>query len=804
MSQFNIYSKPLRITNNTGELKKLRIEKLKYDYALVVKKKPTNSKNNANLGKIYTSIGNNNTNIGKNYTNIGKSYTNLRKKYTNLGKNNTNIGKNNTNLGKNNTNLRKKYTNIGKNNNIYFISKIQSGGSHKYMCDFTNHYTDSNIVTISSKSDLFNIKYLPSDIIMVQQLLFTDITPDDIIEIKNKFGCKIIISIHDFCWFATSMSEINEQTDRLYQHGYLKNDLQINYSIKQLFSHASLVIHPSKFTFDNYSRYFSSDNFILQPHNDVLVDYSTKRIPKIINGTINIGNMQEFMEYKGSENINLLRMKYETYKGYSINFVLVGVDIPVYNESTWYSAIVNNNFHCLLHLNKFGETYAYCLTKSINSGLPILYNNVGALRERIPENRDHYIKVADSEVDYFNSSLLFTQFEKMLDYIIENTRLFGHSNPSNLIKYNSLSDFIFSKSNNSCNNKIYEKIKPFAVYFPQFHSFPENDLNYYNKMTDITNLIHYTEKYKPIDEILDTPSLTELNLGTLLDYDLSNQQLVNKHIDIAKNNNIYGFAVYYYWFSTNTVTNKNTIMEKCYDLFFNEVISDFKVFFIWANEDWSNNPAFNSTKQILNEYNLENFRNNVSNLMSYFKHPNYYKIDNKPVFYIHHPFVIPEDSLNLFKQVLNRQCILNGFSGSLLVLNNMEKTYENNYNYNFHPNYKKNNTTNYSEYLKNFVNDQDNITDCLFFNFNNSARLCYPNKLNLVTKFVNTTIYNQDEYIKKIFNKYKNKNRSELDKILLINAWNEWGENMVIEPGQLNSYKYLNLIKSNLLTFIPN
>jgi hypothetical protein len=102
------------------------------------------------------------------------------------------------------------------------------------------------------------------------------------------------------------------------------------------------------------------------------------------------------------------------------------------------------------------------------------------------------------------------------------------------------------------------------------------------------------------------------------------------------------------------------------------------------------------------------------------------------------------------------------------------------------------------------VNGEDNITDCLFFNFNNSARLSYPNKLNLVTKFVNTTIYNQDEYIKKIFNKYKNKNRSELDKILLINAWNEWGENMVIEPGQLNNYKYLNLIKSNLLTFIAN
>ena len=72
----------------------------------------------------------------------------------------------------------------------------------------------------------------------------------------------------------------------------------------------------------------------------------------------------------------------------------------------------------------------------------------------------------------------------------------------------------------------------------------------------------------------------------------------------------------------------------------------------------------------------------------------------------------------------------------------------------------------------------------------------------MVTKFKNVTSLNQDNYIKKVFNKYKKKNRDELNKILLINAWNEWGENMVIEPGNLNSYKYLNLIKSNLLTFL--
>jgi hypothetical protein len=695
-----------------------------------------------------------------------------------------------------------KIMNVGNSSNIFFITNIKSGGSYKYMDDFINHYTNNNIVTISDKSNLINNSYSPNDIIMVQQLLFTDIKPNDIINLKYKFGCKIIICIHDFCWFASNSNEINEQPSKIYQNGYLKSISKIHHSIKKLFNIASLVIHPSKFTFENYSRYFCSNNFILQKHNDINIDYSTKRVPLIINNTINIGNIQEFMEYKGSENIELLMEKYKFYKGYNINFLCVGVNTPKYDESNWYSYIIEHNFHCLLHLNKFGETYSYCLTKSINSGLPILYNNIGALKERIPDNRLHYIKVTDSEIEYFNSNLLFTQFEKMLNYIIENNGLFSHSNPSNVIKYNSLSDFIFNKNNICSSKQIYEKIKPFAVYFPQFHKIPENDLNYYNQMTDITNLIYYTNKYKPVDEILDTPSLSELNLSKLIDYNLSNKKIINKHIDIAKNNNIYGFAIYYYWFSTNTVTNKNTIMEKCYNLFFGEKINDFKVFFIWANEDWSNNPAFNSTKQISNEYNIVNFRKNINNLMNYFKHPNYYKINNKPVLYIHHPFCMSESNLELFKDVLDRQCLLNGFDGSLLVLNNIEKTYENHNNYNFHPNYKKNNTTDYDTYVKNFVNNVDNITDCIFFDFNNSARLSYPNKLNLVTKFKNVTSLNQDNYIKKVFNKYKKKNRDELNKILLVNAWNEWGENMVIEPGNLNSYKYLNLIKSNLLTFL--
>ena len=351
--------------------------------------------------------------------------------------------------------------------------------------------------------------------------------------------------------------------------------------------------------------------------------------------------------------------------------------------------------------------------------------------------------------------------------------------------------------------KIYEKIKPFAIYFPQFHSILENDFNYYKGMTDITNLDSYNKNEK---EKLDSPSLTELNLTKLLDYDLTNKEIINRQIDIAKNNGIYGFAMYYYWFSKNTITNKNTIMEKCYDLFFEQPIYNFKVFFVWANENWTNNPSFNTKELIINDYNLDNFTKNIDNLMAYFKHPNYYKIDNKPVFYIHHPFLIEEDQLLIFKNLLEYKCIQNGFDGSLLVLNNLTCSYNDYNEYNFHPNYKKNKSLNYDKYIDTHINKSNsNSTNTIFFDFNNSARFYIPKKTQFKSAYTDNSIYFQDKYIKKVLEQYKKLELDELDelnKILLINSWNEWGENMAIEPGEINGYKYLLLLKSNLLMFI--
>ena len=324
-------------------------------------------------------------------------------------------------------------------------------------------------------------------------------------------------------------------------------------------------------------------------------------------------------------------------------------------------------------------------------------------------------------------------------------------------------------------------------------------------MNDIINLNKYLLETNN-DEQLLKPNINNYNLTNICDYNLTNINIINKQIEIAKIHGIYGFGIYYYWFSHNEITNCNLIMDDCYNNFFYKKLDDFKVFFIWANEDWSNNVAFNSQKNIKNEYTEYYFKQNIDNLIVYFNHVNYYKINNSPIFYIHHPWLISDDNLHLFYKLLNIECKKNNLNNVLLYINSSEKKYDTFYNYSINPNYKinldfnyihnKRNVINYEKYLNYITRKNDSDVECLFFSFNNTARLYYPNNLHLRTHTINNTIINQSKFIDIIFSKLKNNNN-----MLLINSWNEWGEDMSIEENEQNN-KLLNLIKFKLLTFI--
>jgi len=430
---------------------------------------------------------------------------------------------------------------------IFVICNNFGGGSIKFIKDISDYYK-VNITFIMSKNELLSSNLSNKSIILIQSFLFTDIEVDNIIDIYNKSNCKIILPIHDWYWFVFPYNNTYEHN---IHYKYL-SDMVVPEKTKLLFSICDKIICPSKFVFDIIISKFPYNNVYLQEWLDY--DYKSyinikPNIKSIYNNVINIGVLHEYHICKGKEMIDYLYHNFKKYKNYTINYFIIGLNIPKYNETEFFEYIEKYNIHSLLILNKWGETYCYSLSKSLMSGLPILYNNIGSFKDRIP-HFDKYIINTSKEQNYKNNNILNNNFKKYIHYIIKNNGTYRKIDYNFSIKSNLLFDSIFLSS-----KKNVLGISKYAVYFPQFHEFKENNQNFYEGFTDIVNLckLNYSKK--------DTPNLSLLDLKETKDYNIiKNDSLISKQFDLIDKYDIDGFAVYYYWFDINNITNKNTIM----------------------------------------------------------------------------------------------------------------------------------------------------------------------------------------------------------------------------------------------------
>jgi hypothetical protein len=345
--------------------------------------------------------------------------------------------------------------NVVKSRNIFVVYDLRHmGGTRKYIYDLLNTY--SNMCIIYSKD---HMKYIRNkkDIIWINHFIYTDITIIDILQKKKETNCKIYITIHDFTWLCNKIYEYNGQ-DPHGHNAYLFNNT-ISKEIKELFDLADKIIHPSRFTYDIYKKYFNEKNFVITEHDDY---YCAKIIPKFntLGNTINVGVLSALSTYKGQSQVDFLKEKYKKFMGYHINFCICGVSVPMYNDNydSYRNLLLKYNVHCLLFLNIWGETWCYSLTKALLTGLPILYNNLGVFKERIQQSQ-HYFTVYESEKEInkdVNKKKLSLEFENMLSYIINNKISDLEMFNNNLVKTSNYSNILTKKTVDL--NKYYKYI----------------------------------------------------------------------------------------------------------------------------------------------------------------------------------------------------------------------------------------------------------------------------------------------------------------------------------------------------------
>lgn len=356
-----------------------------------------------------------------------------------------------------------------------------------------------------------------------------------------------------------------------------------------------------------------------------------------------------------------------------------------------------------------------------------------------------------------------------------------------------------------------------ALYLPQFHPTPDNDKWWGKGFTEWTNVGKAKSYYRGHRQ----PKVPA-DLGY---YDLRLAESREAQAELAKEAGIEAFCYYHYWFG-------NGIEEL--DLPFKETVRtgrpDFPFCLCWANESWHAkfwNKDGTIDKTLLVEQTYpgdEDIKNHFYSLLPSFKDKRYLKVNGRLFFMIYLPLEYPE--VNHFIKLWNDLAKENGLKGFYFVghlvhgkdinVENVNKIMElgfdavnvaglfraisrhrSAFDGLFHKYFHRPYVYKYKDLIKDFITDDDKM-DCVIPtitpNWDHTPRSgasgvvvdgCTPSLFKIV--------------VNKAFSLIKS--RPEEEAIVVLKAWNEWGEGNYMEPDLQFGKGYIKTLKSCIEEF---
>ena len=346
------------------------------------------------------------------------------------------------------------------------------------------------------------------------------------------------------------------------------------------------------------------------------------------------------------------------------------------------------------------------------------------------------------------------------------------------------------------NKKIDPLVKVIAFYLPQFHPFPENDEWWGKGFTEWTNVgkakPNYVGHYQPHCPI---------HLGY---YDLRVPSVMEEQAKLAKEYGVSGFNYYFYWFGGKI------LMDTPLEMMLSNKSVDMPFCLTWANENWSRRwDGQENDILIAQKHSDEDSIEFILHLVKYFRDDRYIKIDGKPLLIIYRPGIIPQikRTAALWREEIVRQ----GFPGLYLIaaqtfgarspepfdfdasmqfpphtVNSHEITGKVdliNQNFSGH-------IFSYDEVVRNEIANAEpsyKLFRTAMLSWDNSAR-----KQNASHIFHEFSLLRYKQWLASLINKVAvSEKYSEQEKIVFVNAWNEWAEGTHLEPDQKYGYGYL-------------
>ena len=355
------------------------------------------------------------------------------------------------------------------------------------------------------------------------------------------------------------------------------------------------------------------------------------------------------------------------------------------------------------------------------------------------------------------------------------------------------------------------KIRPIAIYLPQYHPIKENNEWWEEGFTEWTNVTKAKPRYMGHYQ----PHLST-DLGF---YDLRLEETRQSQAKLAKEHGIEGFCYYHYWF------NGKRVLELPLNKVLESKKPDFPFCICWANENWTRRwDGMDQEILLKQDYSFEDDKSHMEYLCeNVFSDERYIRVDGKPIFIIYRPLIFPDikKTIEIWREIAKNSGI-----GEIYM------AYMQSFDQNFKPedlgfdaaiefqpdfaNFPKGKrsfgkkilnplNTNPEAFLMDKIFDYKKIVEIMtskkspdyklypsiFPGWDNSAR-----RKSASTIVHGSTPELYKKWLMKIVEKFKPYSKDE--NLIFINAWNEWAEGNHLEPCRKWGRKYLEATKETL------
>lgn len=351
-----------------------------------------------------------------------------------------------------------------------------------------------------------------------------------------------------------------------------------------------------------------------------------------------------------------------------------------------------------------------------------------------------------------------------------------------------------------------KNIRTIAMYLPQFHQIPENDQWWGEGFTE-------WQAVKKAEPLFETHVQPRKPLGNRY-YNLLEKDTMKWQSDLAKEYMIDGFCFYHYWFEKG-----RRVLEKPAENLLQWTDIDMPFCFSWANESWirtwenvTEGNVWAEKFDIMNrqipdwngillkqDYGKEaDWKEHFNYLLPFFLDKRYIKMNGKPVFIIYKPEHF-QNKLNPMLSCWKTWAKENGLKGLYIIgaqcaVNSDTKWPQMDARVKHGPavclaNETRVGNTRFFDYdflWRRFLgmegNEGEKTYYCGFVNFDSS-----PRQGDHALIFNNASPHKFEKYFEQLIQK----NIRLGNELVFINAWNEWGEGMYLEPDEENGFGYL-------------